>query len=85
MPATVADDVGWIIRERVPVYDAHELEFRDRKSGDVSRADVASVVIATLGNPDATGKTFELITDPAVPREAWRSQFRRLAPDVASR
>lgn len=49
--------------------------------GDISRADTATVAIATLGNAAAVGKTFEVIADEKAPRDAWRSGFSALRAD----
>ena len=38
-------------------------------------------MIATLDNPDALDRTFEVIEDDKAPREAWRTGFSALKPD----
>ena len=53
----------------------------DEGSGRIARADVAAVMIATLDNPDAFDRTFEVIEDDKAPREAWRTGFSALKPD----
>jgi uncharacterized protein YbjT (DUF2867 family) len=49
--------------------------------GDITRADTAAVTIATLGNPDAVGKTFEVFADEEARPGAWRSAFAGLKAD----
>lgn len=49
----------------------------------LSRGDLAQVLIATLGNPDAVRRTFEVVNDPALPPGAWRQAFAQLLPDPA--
>lgn len=57
------------------------LQQGDQGSGRISRADVAAVLIAALDNPDALGKTFEVISDDAARPEAWRRGFSALRRD----
>ena len=49
----------------------------------ICRADVAAVMAAALGNPDALGKTFTVHGDPdtSAPVEAWRATFKSLKRD----
>lgn len=47
----------------------------------LSRGDLAQVLIAALGNPDALRTTFEVVNDPAMPAGAWRQAFAGLVPD----
>lgn len=56
----------------------------DQESGRIARADVAAVMIASLDNPAAIGKTFEVFNDESLPVRAWRQAFASLAPDQAS-
>lgn len=53
----------------------------DTEFGDITRADTAAVAIAVLGNADALGKTFEVVSDKTAPLDAWRKGFAGLAPD----
>lgn len=53
----------------------------DEESGRIARADVAAVMIASLDNPAAIGKTFEVFNDKSLPVQAWRDDFARLKPD----
>lgn len=55
----------------------------DEGMGSITRADVAAVVVASLGEPEALGKTFEIRADDALPPTAWRQSFRGLARDRA--
>lgn len=52
--------------------------------GDITRADTAAVAIATLGNPDAVGKTFEVTSDEKAQPGAWRAAFAGLKQDPAA-
>jgi uncharacterized protein YbjT (DUF2867 family) len=54
----------------------------DTEMGDITRADTATVAIAVLGNPDALGKTFEVVSNESAPLDAWRSGFAGLKPDA---
>ncbi len=53
----------------------------DTGFGRITRADTARVVIATLDQPAAVGKTFEVVEDEAVPVVAWRQGFTALRAD----
>jgi len=53
----------------------------DEGSGRIARADVASVMIAALDNPDALRKTFEVVSDDGARRDAWRGAFSDLRRD----
>ncbi len=57
------------------------LQQGDVGSGRIARADVAAVMIAALDNPDALGRTFEVVQDEKAPRDAWRTGFSALKPD----
>jgi len=57
------------------------LQQGDEGSGRISRADVAAVLVAVLDNPDALGKTFEVINDDAAKADAWRRGFSALRRD----
>ncbi len=50
-------------------------------SGQISRADVAAVCVAALGNPAATGKTFEVIGADGAPSSDWTAFFAGLRTD----
>lgn len=49
--------------------------------GNITRADTAAVAIATLGNPAAVGKTFEVVADKEARPGDWRSAFAGLKAD----
>ena len=49
--------------------------------GTIPRADVAALAVFTLGNADATGKTFEMASDAAAPAEAWKKALAGLRSD----
>ncbi|MBM4195559.1 MAG: SDR family oxidoreductase [Gammaproteobacteria bacterium] len=49
--------------------------------GDITRADTAVVVVATLGNEAALGKSFSVVADDERRIGAWRQEFTSLAPD----
>ncbi|MEO7386650.1 MAG: SDR family oxidoreductase [Gammaproteobacteria bacterium] len=53
----------------------------DDESGRISRADVASVMLAALDNPDALHKTFEVFSNKEAKRDAWRTGFSGLRRD----
>jgi uncharacterized protein YbjT (DUF2867 family) len=57
------------------------LQQGDQGSGRIARGDVAAVMIAALDNPAALRKTFEVFSDKAAARDAWRNQFSALRPD----
>lgn len=52
--------------------------------GSIARADVASVLLATLGNADAVGKTFEIAADPKRAKDGWRIDVAALKRDAPS-
>lgn len=54
----------------------------DQISGRISRADVARVVLASLGNEAALGKTFEIISEPGELRTNFDDVFQSLQADV---
>ena len=47
----------------------------------VSRADVASVIVESLFNPEASGKTFEMYNGVTQEIDDWRQAFARLKKD----
>ena len=49
--------------------------------GRITRADTATVAIATLGNAAALGKSFNAIADESAARDAWRGKFPALKRD----
>jgi uncharacterized protein YbjT (DUF2867 family) len=53
----------------------------DRGPGIVCRADVALVAIDALGNPNAVGKTVNLVVDKQLPLDAWRQAWAALPAD----
>ncbi|CAE7352124.1 unnamed protein product [Symbiodinium sp. CCMP2592] len=54
--------------------------------GRTSRQDLASMLVQLLDEPDATGKTFEVLTVPGYPkpREGYGQALERLEPDTAA-
>lgn len=50
--------------------------------GGFSRADLAAMLTAALGNPDAYQKTFEPIYDDKAAPDAWRTEFGALLTDA---
>ena len=70
------------LREGPGGVEAIELEQGDRKGGrHVIIADVAAVSVGTLNNADATGKTFEMLSDDTRPQGNWRLGLKLLEPD----
>lgn len=57
------------------------LQQGDEGSGRIARADVAAVMIASLGNSAALRKTFEIVSDEKAPVGAWRNGFGALNVD----
>jgi uncharacterized protein YbjT (DUF2867 family) len=53
----------------------------DEGMGAIPRADVAAVVVASLGEPEALGKTFEIRSDDDLRPGAWRQSFATLSRD----
>jgi hypothetical protein len=53
----------------------------DRGPGIVCRADVALVAIDALGNPNALGKTVNLVVDKQLALDAWRQAWAALPAD----
>lgn len=54
----------------------------DAKGGSyIYLPDAASVMIATLGNPDALSKSFEMLSDRTSQPDAWRDVFATLETD----
>ena len=54
----------------------------DAKGGSyIYLPDAARVMIATLGNPDAIGKSFEMLSDRTAQPDAWRDVFATLETD----
>jgi uncharacterized protein YbjT (DUF2867 family) len=54
----------------------------DTESGRISRADVALVCIAALGDKSAFGKTFEVFDGDAGPTTDWKARFAALRLDA---
>jgi uncharacterized protein YbjT (DUF2867 family) len=57
------------------------LQQGDKGMGSISRADVARVLVASLGRPDAINRTFEIRDDDALAPGQWVGQFTELHPD----
>ncbi|MCB2109315.1 MAG: SDR family oxidoreductase [Rhodobacteraceae bacterium] len=55
--------------------------FNDTGMGAVCRTDLAAVLVNALGNPDAVGKTFSLISDEHAPVDKWKSDIAALPKD----
>jgi uncharacterized protein YbjT (DUF2867 family) len=55
---------------------------RDYVSTNVSRADVARIIVDALTNPDARAKSFGLVGDRPGDPETWRMQLRALPRDA---
>ena len=49
--------------------------------GSIARADVASVLVAALGDANVLGKTFEIAADSKRPKDTWRMDFAALKRD----
>jgi len=49
--------------------------------GTITRADVAAVTVASVGNPDAVGKSFFIESNAGVKPGAWRGAFRAIQPE----
>jgi hypothetical protein len=47
----------------------------------ITRADVAAVTVATLGNPDALGKSLYIQNDPAEKPGAWVGKIAGVQPE----
>ncbi len=52
-----------------------------RGPGALCRADVGMVMANALGNPDALGKTVNLVADKALPLDAWRTAWTAIPRD----
>ena len=50
-------------------------------SGQIQRADVAIVCVQALGNPDAVGKTFEIVAGEPGASVDWAAFFKPLKRD----
>ncbi len=53
----------------------------DQGMGSITRADVAKILVATLGNPRTLNTTFEIKADDELPIGGWRESLRSLRPD----
>lgn len=77
-PSWLTDDAGG--------QSALRLEQGDRGEGQVSRADVAEVVVQALAHLDAAGsRTFEVYAEPGDPPSDWAATFAALAADPTTR
>lgn len=52
------------------------------ETGAIPRADVATVCVQALGNPEALGRTFEIISGAPGASVDWASFFKGLKPDA---
>jgi len=50
--------------------------------GSISRADVAAVLVSTIGRTDLYGTTFEIVGDNGSTRIEWARLYDHLQPDV---
>ena len=55
----------------------------DLHGGYIPRADVARVLIESVGNPDALKKTIEIISDEEASIDSWKADFGEIAADPA--
>jgi uncharacterized protein YbjT (DUF2867 family) len=53
----------------------------DTGEGEITRADVAAVVVAALSSASARGKTFEIYNEAGTPPGDWDAAFAALAED----
>jgi uncharacterized protein YbjT (DUF2867 family) len=53
----------------------------DTGEGEIARADVAAVVVAAIGSPNARGKTFEIYNEPGPPPKDWEAALAALTDD----
>jgi len=51
--------------------------------GEIPRADVAQVLIESIGNPNAIKKTIEIISDEATEVDLWKADFASIKVDPA--
>jgi uncharacterized protein YbjT (DUF2867 family) len=65
----------------VKAYQGDKLGDGKSAPGTIPRADVATVCVRALGNPDAVGKTLEVLSDPDSKTVDWRAFFQPLARD----
>jgi uncharacterized protein YbjT (DUF2867 family) len=73
-PGGLGDDPGGKTGIRVAQGDKME-------SGQIQRADVATVCVQALGNPDALGKTFEIVGGEPGASVDWAAFFKPLKRD----
>jgi uncharacterized protein YbjT (DUF2867 family) len=73
-PGGLGDGPGGQVGIRVAQGDKME-------SGQIQRADVATVCVQALGNPDAFGKTFEIVGGEAGAGVDWAAFFKPLKRD----
>jgi uncharacterized protein YbjT (DUF2867 family) len=62
--------------------EAIRFEQGDSGEGQISRADVAAVVVGALDSPSARGKTFEIYNEPGTPPSDWEAAFEALDADA---
>ena len=53
----------------------------DYETGQISRADVAEVLIACIDNPDCLGKTITIVNSDEPATGAWRERLAELPAD----
>ena len=51
------------------------------RMGTITRADVAAVTVASVGNPDAVGKSFFIESNAGLKPCGWRGAFRAIQPE----
>jgi uncharacterized protein YbjT (DUF2867 family) len=70
---------SWLTDE--PAGGGVRVEQGDRGDGEIGRDDVAAACVASLGDRNAHGKTFELYADREASAPDWPAIFARLAAD----
>lgn len=70
-------------KQGIKVMQGDKVDDPGTPRGMIPRADVATVCVRALGNPQALAKTFEIVGDPGNRTVDWSSFFERLAKDPA--
>jgi uncharacterized protein YbjT (DUF2867 family) len=86
MAYTVVRPGGLLPQRDQPPCDAGKIglklaPFDGAGMGSVCRSDVAALMVAALGNKDAMGKTFSVVSDEAARPDAWKGALAGLAKD----
>jgi uncharacterized protein YbjT (DUF2867 family) len=69
-------------KQGIKVMQGDKVDDPGTPRGMIPRADVATVCVRALGNPQALGKTFEIVGDPTTASVDWNAFFVALAPDA---